>query len=77
MQQGYSDVRSKTAGRDSRRDLMTEFTILSKETFLLINCYVWVAFAVCFEKFLEEKGPKELKKQSPCVPRAVSLTWLA
>jgi len=69
------DFSSKTEGRASCSDLMTNFTILSKETFLLINSHVWVAFAVCFEKLLEEKGPKEFK-QASCIPRAVSLTWL-
>ena len=73
MEHDFSDIRSKTAGKDSRSDLTTDFKILSKETFLLINCYVWVAFAVCFENLLEQKGPKEFK-QAPCVPRAVSLT---
>jgi hypothetical protein len=55
----FSDIRSNSEGGHSRNDLMTDFTILSKVTFLLINCFVCVAFAVCFEKLLEEKGPKK------------------
>ena len=66
MKQDFSDLRSKTADEDSRSDLMIEFMILSKKTFLLINCYVWVAFVVCFEKLLEEKGTKEFKTISMC-----------
>jgi hypothetical protein len=75
MKQDFSDIRSKTEGRDSHSDLMTDLANLSKETFLLINCYVWVAPSLCFEKLLEENGPKGFK-QAPYVPRAVSLTLL-
>ena len=59
MKQDFSCQQSKTAGRVSLSDLMIGFTILSRKTFLLINCHVWVAFAVCFEKFLGwGGGPK-------------------
>jgi hypothetical protein len=68
MKKDCRDVKSETEGKNSLSDFMTDFTILSTETFLLINCYVWVAFDVCFEKLLEETEPKQFK-QAPCVPR--------
>jgi hypothetical protein len=59
MKQDFNDIESKIVDRDWLSDLMNNFTVLSNKTFLLINCHVWVAFAVCFKKFLMGGGGEE------------------